>query len=347
MLRTASGLRFRGTALAKAVMDVHDSARTDPYGGRRLFRVQKRSSRRKGNLQTRRLMVWITLTLSGAWVALAQAEGATKVAMGNRSLYLSCLGSGSPTVVMEAGYGDTSEVWAGVQPQIAAFTQVCVYDRAGLGRSDFVSERTVREVVADLAAVIEKCPVEGPVVLVGHSIGGLIVGSYAHEAPEKVAGMVLVDSSHPDQLPRLHSRLPSAWLEALDTFFEGAPAFETWDSDRATAQGRTPYMAAASLGDMPLVVLTRDVERIDPDGISWIKANIWSDYSTEVDRLYGAAWMDLQRDFLALSSASIQVVVKGSTHYIHRDRPEVVVHAVRRVVAQARTRQSVLAQNAR
>lgn len=321
MLRTASGLRFRGTALAKAVMDVHDSARTDPYGGRRLFRVQKRSSRRKRNLQTRRLMVWITLTLSGAWVALAQAEGATKVAMGNRSLYLSCLGSGSPTVVMEAGYGDTSEVWAGVQPQIAAFTQVCVYDRAGLGRSDFVSERTVREVVADLAAVIEKCPVEGPVVL--------------------------VDSSHPNQLPRLHSRLPSAWLEALDTFFADTPAFETWNSDLATAQGRTPYMRVGSLGDMPLVVLTRDVERIDPDGITWIKANIWSDYSTEVDRLYGAAWMDLQRDFLALSSASIQVVVKGSTHYIHRDRPEVVVHAVRRVVAQARTRQSVLAQNAR
>ncbi len=72
MLRTASGLRFRGTAFAKEVMDVHDSEsdRTDPYGGRRLFRAQKRSSRRKGNLQTRRLMVWITLTLSGAHRAL-------------------------------------------------------------------------------------------------------------------------------------------------------------------------------------------------------------------------------------------------------------------------------------
>lgn len=72
---------------------------------------------------------------------------------------------------------------------------------------------------------------------------------------------MLVDSSHPDQGTRLRQDLPQGWLEALDTFFADTPAFETWDSDVATAQGRTPYTSARSLGDKPLVVLTRDAHR--------------------------------------------------------------------------------------
>lgn len=300
------------------------------------------------------IILTASMLCSGATVIHAQTAGpieappvlAHKVAVGDHTLYISCIGKGSPTVVMEAGYGDTSDVWAEVQPQIATLTRVCVYDRAGLGRSDVVRQRSVQDVVTDLVALIENCPVNGPIVLVGHSIGGLIVGMVTHEQPEKVVGMVLVDSSHPNQQPRLHSELPQAWLGALDTFFADTPAFETWDSDRATAQGRTPYMQAGSLGDLPLVVLTRDVTRIDPDGIAWIQENIWPEYSTEVDRLYGRAWLELQRDLLALSTASTHVIVKGSTHYIHKDKPGVVVDAVRRMVTQARTQEpNVLAQN--
>ncbi len=291
------------------------------------------------DLRTEKPKLLVALMLcSGAPVTLAQAEVdlAHKVAVGDHSLYISCTGTGSPTVVMEAGYGDTSEVWAEVQPEVATFTRVCVYDRAGLGRSDVVGERNTRDVVNDLTALIENCPVEGPIVLVGHSIGGLIAAMIAFEKPEKVAGVVLIDSSHPNQQPRLHSRLPKAWLEALETFFTDAPAFESWDSDLATTQGETPYIRAGSLGDMPLVVLTRDVDLIDLDGISWIKENIWSGYSAEVDRRYGAAWLELQWELLTLSTASSHVVVKGSTHYIQKDRPKVVVEAVRRVVETVR-----------
>lgn len=107
-------------------------------------------------------------------------------------------------------------------------------------------------------------------------------------------------------------------------------------------------MRAGSLGDTPVVVLTRDVERIDPDGIRWIRENIWSGYSTEGDRLYGRAWLELQKEYLTLSRASTHVVVEGSTHYIQKDKPEVVALAVRRVVMQARSREpAVLAQKTR
>lgn len=263
---------------------------------------------------------------------------AHKVHVRDHSLYINCVGNGSPTVVMDAGYGDSSDVWTEIQQHVAASTRVCVYDRAGLGRSDIVGKRTVWDVVDDLASLLENCPVEGPYVLVRHSIGGLIANMYAHGNPEKVAGMVLVDSSHPNQAPRLHSKLPLAWLKALEIFFAGTPAFETWDSETATAQGRTPDMRAGSLGDKPIVVLTRDVEHIDPDGINWIKENIWSGYSAEVDRLYGHAWLDLQREYVALSTAATHVVVEGSTHYIQKDRPKVVTDAIRQVLKAARTR---------
>jgi len=284
----------------------------------------------------------------GTAVVLAQTDAAIAgvqapyevqmVAMGDHHLYMNCVGRGRPTVMMEAGYGDSSDVWRAVQPTLAAFTRVCVYDRAGLGRSEPVGPRTVQDVADDLSALLD-ATIAGPVVLVGHSVGGLLANMVAHRRPGKVTGLVLVDSSHPDQVARLRRNLPRGWLEALDTYFADAPAFETWDSDTATAQGVGVYAQPASLGDLPLVVLTRDVDLIDADGIRWIKENIWAGYSEEVDRLYGAAWLELQRELLTLSTNSSQRIVAGSTHYIQKDRPEVVVEAVRQVVRQARTRE--------
>ena len=139
--------------------------------------------------------------------------------------------------------------------------------------------------------------------------------------------------NHDLYLSCLGSGRPTVVLEA---FFADMPAFETWDSDAATAQGRTPYLTTGAFGTKPIVVLTRDVKRIDPDGIAWIKANIWAGYSADVDRLYGAAWLELQRDYLTLSSNSAQVIAKGSTHYIQKDRPGLVTEAVRQVVAATR-----------
>lgn len=266
------------------------------------------------------------------------AASSYKLERDGRHLFVTCTGQGGLTVIMEAGYGDSSAVWHGLQQELAAFTRVCAYDRAGLGYSDPAQARDVRAVLSDLSAVVANTANGLPVVLVGHSIGGLLVNMYAHQHPARVAGLVLIDSSHPDQVPRLRQPLPKAWLAARDSFFADAPAFETWSSDAATSQGETPFMRADSLGDLPLLVLTRDVDVIDEDGIEWIRANIWPAYSREIDQLYGQVWLELQLEYVRLSRRSRQVIVAGSTHYVQHDSLELTSDAVLQVVSEAQLR---------
>ena len=115
---------------------------------------------------------------------------------GGRKLNLYCLGQGEPTVVFDAGGFDAAYTWALVQPAVAARTRACTYDRAGLGYSD-PSPRppTPANVVEDLHALLDKAGIEGPVVLVGHSLGGFNMKLYAATHPADVAGLVLVDPS--------------------------------------------------------------------------------------------------------------------------------------------------------
>jgi pimeloyl-ACP methyl ester carboxylesterase len=119
---------------------------------------------------------------------------------GARHVNLFCLGEGSPTVLFEAGAGSNGSTWRHVQGQVAAFTRACVYDRAGLGFSD-PPGRTVDavNVVDDLQRLVVAAPLKTPLVLVGHSIGGLYATLFAAMHKDEVAGMVLVDPSFAHQ----------------------------------------------------------------------------------------------------------------------------------------------------
>jgi pimeloyl-ACP methyl ester carboxylesterase len=118
------------------------------------------------------------------------------VSLGQRRIHLRCMGAGSPTIVLEAGLGGDSSSWVFVQPRLAASTRVCSYDRAGYYFSDpGPMPRTADADVDDLHRTLEAASIRGPFLIVGHSLGGLLVRLYAAKYPADVIGMVLLDPS--------------------------------------------------------------------------------------------------------------------------------------------------------
>ena len=122
------------------------------------------------------------------------------VDVGGRKLHIYCTGEGSPTVILDSGLGDSYLSWSRVQPQIAQFTRVCAYDRAGLGFSDSSPEpRTSKVMAEELHSLLQAAKIPPPYVIVGHSMGGYNVRVYTSMYRHQIVGMVLVDASHPDQ----------------------------------------------------------------------------------------------------------------------------------------------------
>ena len=131
------------------------------------------------------------------------------VDVGGYELYYECSGQGSPTVILEAGMGSESSYWASVIPRVEENTRICAYDRANLGRSDEAqTPRTFQDAARDLQALLGNARIDGPYILVGHSLGGELVRVFADQYPEEVAGIVLVDAAHPDMGPRFLAGLP-------------------------------------------------------------------------------------------------------------------------------------------
>jgi pimeloyl-ACP methyl ester carboxylesterase len=134
--------------------------------------------------------------------AYSHAQRLVNVDHGRR-LNLYCTGSGSPTVVFDAGLADATMTWGLVQPAIAAKTRACSYDRAGIGFSDPANRAgSSANIVVDLHRLLIVAGIKPPFILVGHSSGGMNVRLYADLYTEQVAGMVLVDPSHEDQSTR-------------------------------------------------------------------------------------------------------------------------------------------------
>ncbi len=125
------------------------------------------------------------------------APGLVYLVNGHR-MRMDCIGKGSPTIIMEAGGGEDGLDWAGVQPVLAKTTRVCSYDRAGMGWSDpLPGPRDADRIAEELHGLLEAAKIDDPIVLMGHSIGGMFIRSYATRYPAKVAGLIFVDSHIP------------------------------------------------------------------------------------------------------------------------------------------------------
>jgi len=285
------------------------------------------------------------IAAQAATPAPAVGDVAGLVDIGGRSLYLECRGSGSPTVILEAGAGNNGQIWdtialgpnsdeTAVLPGVAAFTRVCAYDRPGTrvgpgpeyaSRSDPVPQpRTAADVVADLHALLAAADVPGPYVLVGHSYGGLVARLFASTHPDEVAGLVLVDAAHEDYYAAARSLMTpdqwAAWLAAPPEFADDA-ASERNDVTASSEQMREAA-TASPLRPMPLVVLTRSRPLEFPAGFP-------------ADALE-AAWRPRQDELVSLVPDARLVVAERSGHYIQIDEPEMVIEAVRQVVEAVR-----------
>ena len=163
-----------------------------------------------------RTLLWLSalvfvLVMSGIVYQTASAEADRRnfpapgnlIDVGGFKMHIHCMGQGGPTVILETLSGGTSSYWGWVQPEVAKTTRVCVYDRAGRGWSGADSEpMTLARTVRNLYTLLTNARIDGPYVLIGHSIGGIYVRQFAAEYPEEVVGMVLVDSAHPYQFDR-------------------------------------------------------------------------------------------------------------------------------------------------
>jgi pimeloyl-ACP methyl ester carboxylesterase len=127
-------------------------------------------------------------------------QGGHLVQAGSIRMNIDCSEQGSPTVILESGSGGPSVDWLMVQPEVAKFSRVCSYDRAGYGWSDSGPEpRSSLQIARELHQLLQAVAEKGPYVLVGHSMGGYDIRVYTGQYPNDVAGMVLVDASHEDQ----------------------------------------------------------------------------------------------------------------------------------------------------
>lgn len=165
------------------------------------------------------------LAVQSLLVACAVGPGVRTTQVQNRRVEFSTQGQGAPVVVFESGLGDGLSPWNSVASRVAKRAQVLTYSRAGYDRS--TASKAPREpatIAVELDELLQALSLRPPYVLVGHSIGALYVQAYAAAHPDRVAALVLVDPTHPDQLARMHHEAPvdAALVAALSHLFVGA-----------------------------------------------------------------------------------------------------------------------------
>jgi len=263
--------------------------------------------------------------------------------VGGYRLHLYCRGHGHPVVVFDAGLGGFSMDWIFVQSLLEGDAEVCAYDRAGYGWSDpGPAPRDSDQIATELVALLHNADLPPPYVLVGHSFGGYNVEIFAKNNPREVAGIVLVEASHPEQsdrLPHLPAETGRPDRGMLVTFFDPSVVYEHYpeqywhpigglmSSGKALrAQQRelrnfdvsaAQVRMAGDLPRVPLVVVTRG-------------RRVWPE--TPLGDSMEKAWAELQHELALSAPGGRQLIARRSGHLVHLDEPEIVVEAVRLVL---------------
>jgi pimeloyl-ACP methyl ester carboxylesterase len=343
----------------------------------RLGQLQEASPRR---LHIGRIFKWLTISVTlilaaGSIYQLSMTVWETHrypprgklVDIGGLRLHINCTGAGSPTVILDAGPNDSSLIWQLVQPEISKFTGVCSYDRAGFGWSDAPNEpRSSSNIASELDRLLTRANVPGPYVLVGHDFGTLDLRVFTARHRQQVAGMVFVDSVHPD----IHHRPPFnvAAQSTFDNIYYriipwtvplGVPRILGWCRANFTFPNQPKEWARLVPEATAQYCRLRSwraeqAQVTDEDGSSFRRYDgsfgdlplIVLSHDPEVNDFGGffspadlvkaeSAWMEMQAELRTLSSRSKWIVAKGSPHWIQIHRPELVAAEVQEIVNDA------------
>ncbi|MFD2614127.1 alpha/beta fold hydrolase [Paenibacillus gansuensis] len=278
---------------------------------------------------------WMALALSvlllfGAGGTIVTAEESTqaqgsfqgKINVGGYSLYINVQGQrqeGRPTVVFENGNGDTSAIWSQVAPQLAQQTRVVTYDRVGTGQSDAPDRSTVDYTAAGeaerLHTLLANANVNGPLVIVAHSIGGLYARTYQKLYPDQVKGIVFVDSATEHQEQYLFPEFDTAAQEAIMnddlTNGTGIPVELSLSDYLASSLQLDQIQSTDPLRSLPITVLSGG------------------------NHAYPAAfpnleqyWANRQGYLAGLSDNAVHTVDPVHGHYLHTQNPQLVISAI-------------------
>lgn len=252
---------------------------------------------------------------------LSHFSGTQKITVNGKSVNVSCSGStaeGKPVIVLLPGLGDGLDKMAALQKTLSAKNRVCSYDRLGEGASDkpdgpqdFTSTGKI------LTGVLDRVAGHSPVVLAGHSLGGMIAARYTPDHRDKVKGLVLMDATTPTSVADVTSAIPASAT---------GPAAELRKQTLAVDQGANPEklvitdVKVRSAGHIPVEVIKH--------GKPYLAA--FPQYGPRLEQ----DWTAGEHKWLALSSRSRFSVAANSEHYIYVDRPDLAVQAIQRVAAQ-------------
>lgn len=234
-----------------------------------------------------------------------------KFDVGGHKLFLLSYGQNKPAVILESGIGDggTMSGWDVVQKKVKDFAQVCLYDRAGLGQSEKGPEpRTTIQIAHELHALLEAAKIEPPYIMVGHSMGGLHIQTYAMLYPDDIAGMVFVDPTPKELVDTLSATAIENIIEA------GAPQGVLDETVEGLNESVPTFKSLPNLPDVPVVVITSSFT-----GEGDVDVSRWEELKT-----YHQNLADEVTD-------GTHIVATQSGHYIQIDEPKLVIDAIQSV----------------
>jgi pimeloyl-ACP methyl ester carboxylesterase len=267
-----------------------------------------------------------TATTSSPDHTLAPLAATENVTVGKRQMAARCAGSTSdPSVLLVSGYDtELSQSWDEVQPSIARFARVCAYDRLGVGSSDAAPKRqSFADMADELDGVIDALHLARPVVLVAHSLGGMIAATWAEAHRQDLAALVFVDATPPSWVATALSTLPADPAAKGGELRSGLATLLAPHANAEHLAGRPsfdPPAVFSPVGSQPVVALTHSVSD-------------WGDLRRRDAAELDSVWVGGQQDWAELSSRGRVQIVDQAGHFIQNDQPQALVDAVREVLA--------------